>query len=45
VFIQLKQHMEKYYSPERRVISFAVVVRGDDHIRYVSSGHTFWISE
>lgn len=41
--LDLRRHMERHYPPDRRAISFALVLRAGDRTRYLTPGYLFWI--
>lgn len=45
IFVNLKNHMQRYYAPDRRIIAYALVIRSGDALRFASSGHTHWVEE
>lgn len=45
VLLNLKNHMKRYYAPERRIIAYALVIRNNGALHFLSSGHTHWIDE
>jgi hypothetical protein len=45
VLLRLKNHMKRYYAPDRRIIAYALLTRTNGALRFVSSGHTHWIEE
>ena len=43
--IDIKNHLRSYYSPDRRVISYALVSKEDAKIRFLTFGHLHWVTE
>ena len=44
VVIDLKKHVERYYSSSRVVLSYALVHRRNKEVTYISAGHQHWIA-
>ncbi len=43
VVVRLKNQMQRYYAPDRRIISYALVARDHGGLRFLSAGQTHWI--
>lgn len=43
--INIKNHLRRYYSPERRVISYALVSKENGGIKFLTFGHLHWVTE
>jgi peptidoglycan/xylan/chitin deacetylase (PgdA/CDA1 family) len=43
--INIKNHLRRYYSPDRRVISYALVSRENGGIRFLTFGHMHWVTK
>jgi peptidoglycan/xylan/chitin deacetylase (PgdA/CDA1 family) len=45
VLLNLKNHVKRYYAPDRRIIAYALLAKNSGALCFVSSGHTHWIQE
>ncbi len=45
IVVQLKNHVKRYYAPDRRIIAYALIALESGVLRFLSSGHTHWIEE
>ncbi len=43
VVLRLKNQMQRYYAPDRRIIAYALVAHVNGVLRFLSGGHTHWI--
>lgn len=43
--VNVKNHLRRYYSPDRRVISYALVSREDGRIKFLTCGHLQWVTQ
>lgn len=41
--VDLRAHLERYYPPDRTVISYALVTPGDRGLRYLTTGYLHWL--
>ncbi len=43
ITVDLKSHINSYYSPERKVLSYALIIRQNSIVHYLTNGHLHWI--
>jgi peptidoglycan/xylan/chitin deacetylase (PgdA/CDA1 family) len=45
VLINLRNHMQRYYAPDRRIIAYALLTESGGALHFLSTGQTHWIEE